>query len=160
MQTVPAQGQTPAAKEPAAPALQAVAVEDTLPPLRYQILKDGAVAGPDAVFSPGDSLALKVEAARQGRILVLRRTEDGNLRLLFPDQGQDNRVGPGGGLLVPIRAREEPGEDTLVLVLAPEGAAEAARPELRAPARAGALRDRRAAPPLPQEGVQIKLTIR
>lgn len=135
-------------------------VEEAAPQVRYQVLKDGVATEPGAVFRPGDRLALSVESARNGRILVFRRNEDGSLGLLFPSEGQDNRITPGGRLLAPVKVREEPGEDTLLLVLAPETPSQAARTEMRAPARAPVLPETPALAGRPPTGIQIKLTIR
>jgi hypothetical protein len=113
-----------AAERAAAPA--ALSLQDrAAAPLRWVVLRAGAEAGPDAVFRPGEPLALSVESARPGHVLLFERVEAGALRLVFPGAGQGNRLESGGKLTIPLEGLPGPGDRTLVLVLQPEAAGEA-----------------------------------
>lgn len=85
------------------------------PGLRYSILKDGAEAAPGAVFQPGDSLQLRVEADQSGFVSLLRQE-----RVLFPKGGEPNRLEPGKPLVIPLPRVVQPGEEKLTLVLSRE----------------------------------------
>ena len=95
--------------------------------LRYSILKRGAgrqysAVDPEAVFQPGDSIRLSVEANQTGYLSVLRQDAAGGWRLLEQDQIQQ-RI----GLVIPssgaIALAGQPGQEKLLLVFSrfPEG---------------------------------------
>jgi hypothetical protein len=88
--------------------------------LRYTILKKGAggqysAVDPEAVFQPGDSIRLSVEANQAGYLSVLRQDPAGAWNLLHQVQIQP-RIGqtiPSSGA-IPLAG--QPGQDRLLLV--------------------------------------------
>ena len=88
--------------------------------LRYTILKQGAdgqysAIDPEAVFQPGDSIRLSVEANQTGYLSVLRQDPAGTWNLLHQVQIQQ-RIGqtiPSSGA---IPLANQPGQDRLLLV--------------------------------------------
>ncbi len=133
------------AAEKRAIGLRLAASNPVRPEVHYSILKDGAEAGRDAVFKPGDSLHLRVEANQSG-FVYLRRQD----RVLFPQAGEPNRIEPGKPLAIPLPRVEQPGEEKLLVVFSRDVLRDQAR-------RAGIQEADEAAPPIT---VEVTLTYR
>ncbi len=131
------------------------------PLLRFSILQQGTAAAPNAELRTGEPLELRVEAEQSGRVLLFRLEERGAMRLLFPSGEQDSRIQAGAALTIPLAPRTEPGEERLVLVLSPEGAAETpATFRVRQTPRAAAMTPAALPPADPRFRTEIRLRFR
>ncbi len=99
--------------------------------LRVRLLRNGMEVTTDEEFAVRDALVLRVESVQPGRIWLYRRTGDGVLQTLDAAGAEGRAITPGTPLDLPLPAREQPGDEHVVVVLTPEAAAPAHRTGLR-----------------------------